>query len=73
MDLANFRELTSKYIDKCNAVKTLHYSEEINQCEGDQCKLYKLVNKLIDGEERIIYPECTNDQNLSEEFSKLFH
>ena len=36
----------AEYTHLCNQTKIEYYSETVNTCDGDQRKLYKLVNKL---------------------------
>ena len=72
IDFEKFKEFRMEYLQKCNLAKTTYYNGEIHKCDGNQRKLYSLINKLTNGERRTVFPETSSDQSLSEDFSEYF-
>lgn len=71
-DFIIFKQLRSKYVLECNLVKSAYYSKEVQNCEGNQKKLYKLVSKLTTGNKSTPYPECTEEKELGKMFGDFF-
>ena len=71
-DHHKFKEARSDYIKRCNEVKRIYYSNEIQKCGNDQSKLFKLIKHLTVGAESTLYPPDRTDQQLCEDFALFF-
>lgn len=74
--LAVHKEL---YKDMCVQVKEAvkkakaeYYLKTVNDCEGDQKKLYKVVNSLLGREKPKMLPSASSDGDLAEQFNSFF-
>ena len=67
-----FKCFRYEYICSCNHAKCDFYSKEILKCDGNQKKLYNLISRLTAGDKLVPYPDCDNDENLSNMFGKYF-
>ena len=66
-----FRQKFHNYSSECNKQKTLHYSNEIVKNNCDQKQLFRVVNKLTDGDKTIPYPDKPYNV-LTNEFGHFF-
>ena len=62
-DYKLFRNKCNEYTQKCNDTKIQYYSNSINECNGNQSKLYRLINKWTFGNKNTPYPN-TDTANL---------
>ena len=51
--------------------KTAHYRKALINCGTDSAKLYRKINDLF-GNTNSTTPNCTDEQQMSEEFGKYF-
>ena len=71
-DHLDFKTARQHYIDECNKVKSIHYSNEVEKCGSDQRKLFKLISHLTNGATKSVYPSGQSDMKLGDEFGKFF-
>ena len=67
------------YKGLCQRIKQLirkakaeHYKKKIEECEGDQKKLYQIVDDLMGREQPNILPTAPSDLALAEKFNSFF-
>ena len=67
------------YLEQCKTVKKLlqeaktnYYQVTIDQCAGDQKKLFQVVNKLLQHKNITPLPSCSNFSVLAERFAEYF-
>ena len=53
--------------------KVDYYSSCVTQCNGDQKKLFKVVNSLLHKNKKPVLPTCVSVNILVEDFSAFFH
>ena len=66
------RRIVNKLVDKA---KTAYYSAQVDDCKGDQGKLFKIVNTLLHkskGRECVL-PTRKSDRELADKFSNYFY
>ena len=66
------RRIVNKLVDKAN---TAYYSGQVDDCKGDQGKLFKIVNTLLHkskGRECVL-PTRKSDRELADKFSNYFY
>ena len=55
-----------------NTAKQKYYSDKIEESQGDQRKLFKLVKSIMKPEENVKYPVSSSMENLTNEFNEYF-
>lgn len=68
-----------EYKRQCTTVKNLlsvtkrnYYNQQVENCNGDQKKLFKIVNSLLHRKTQSILPNSNDDKMLAEQFSDFF-
>ena len=72
VDHVKFKNMRREYIKRCDEIKAEFYSKEIQECHGDQKRLYRLITKLTEGNTNSVYPDCDNDKDLGDRFAEFF-
>ena len=72
IDHQAFKIARNKFVQEINIQKVNFYSNEVNKCNGDQRKLYQLVNKLTVGKQESSYPEHSTKKQLANDFGIYF-
>ena len=71
-DKAFFKLKRNEFIHKLNMAKQQYYSDKINECQGDQRKLFELIKSLSKAKEKIQYPVSASREKLANDFNDYF-
>ena len=71
-DKAFFKLKRNEFIHELNMAKQQYYSDKINECQGDQRKLFELIKSLSKAKEKIQYPASASREKLAKDFDDYF-
>ena len=63
---------TNPFIHKINMAKQQYHFDKINECQGDQRKLFELIKSLSKAKEKIQYPASASKEKLANDFNDYF-
>ena len=72
VDHEAFKLARNDFICKVNMRKTSYYHDEVMRCNGDQKKLYTLVNKLTKSQQETPLPDHESKAELADNFGEFF-
>ena len=72
MDVEAFQDLRKKTTTMAKGKKQNHYISEIENAKNKPAKLFKVVNSLMDKEQRSVLPTSTSDKELANDFIQYF-
>ena len=71
-DKEHFKSKRNEYLYLLNTAKQKYYSDKIEESQGDQRKLFKLVKSIMKPEESVKYPVSSSMENLTNELNEYF-
>ena len=71
-DKENFKSKRNEYLCLLNTAKQKYYSDKIEESQGDQRTLFKIVKSIMKPEDRVKYSASSSTKNLTDEFNEYF-
>ena len=71
-DKDNCKSKRNEYLYLLNTAKQKCFSDYIEESQGDQRKLFKLVKSIMKPEDNVTYPASSSMKNLNDEFNDYF-
>ena len=72
VDIDIYKDIRKKTTELARSLKRNNIAKKVDGAKGDQKALYKAFHSLVDQTNETVLPECTNDQELANNFSQFF-